>query len=140
MIRFRFRPVCCQTCGARLDRGVPFLRRVSPSLAWMHSLCDAFPRRTNPAEEGFRRGYMEATVAMVTEAVHALQGEPTSDPVYLAAVRRVIEEVPHRTQVALSGLVTAMVVDELAKARERTPQEVWSEIALRAAVAFPEND
>lgn len=136
MIRFQFRPVCCQACGARLDRGVPFLREVSPSLLWMHSLCDAFPRRADPEEEGFRREYMDATIAMVTEAVHALQAEPTSSPVYLAAVRRVIEEVPHRTQVALSGLVTAMVVDELAKAQGRTPPEVWSEIALRAAVAF----
>lgn len=141
MIRFRFRPFRCEGCGARLDRGVPFLRDVSPSLLLMHSLCDAVPRDVlDPQDERWRKGYWDANVAMVTEALEALQEGGTWTPAYLAAVRRVIEEVPHRTQVALSGLVTALVVDELAKAQGRTPQEAWSEIALKAALAYSGDD
>lgn len=140
MIKFRFRPFCCQACGARLDKGVPFLRRVSPSLLWMHSLCDAVPRPPLPGEEGWSEPYWGANIAMVTEALQAFQEGGVLTPGYLAAVRRVIEEVPHRTQVALSGLVTAMVVDELARSQGRTTQEVWSEIAVRAELAYSGDD
>jgi hypothetical protein len=140
MIRFQFRSFRCQSCGARLDKGVPFLRRVPSSLLLMHSLCDAIPRDVlDPQDEGWREGYWEANIAMVTEALQAFEEGGVWTPAYLAAVRRVIEEVPHRTQVTLSGLITALVVDELAKAQGRTTQEVWSEIALRAALAFPED-
>lgn len=138
MIRFQFKPVLCEGCRARLDKGVPFLRRVSPSLLLMHALCDAVPRDVlDPNDEGWRGAYWEANVAMVTGALDAFDRGGVWTPEYLATVRRVIEEVPHRTQVALSGLVTAMVVDELARARGRTTQEVWSEIALRSALVFP---
>ena len=70
------------------------------------------------------------------QALHEIPG----DPRYLAAVRRVIEEVPHRTQVVLSGLITAMVVDELARVQARTREEVWEELALRVAVVFSGNE
>lgn len=138
MIRFQLRPLRCQACGTRLDKGIPLLRRVQPSLLLMHSLCDAVPRDVvDPHDERWHTEYLNVNLAMITEVLQEMQGEPTASPAYMTAVRRVIEEVPHRTQVALSGLITAVVVIELAKAQDRTHEEAWADIALQAALAFP---